>query len=108
MQRSSTRPRPGGTFTLADPSDTYGQLVYYPFQDFIDAADEGGGADRPDAGLPISPMIVATVPIGGKPTTVFIQAFERRVLTYNPNNDPAFRVEFGNIGQHYYKWRYGG
>jgi hypothetical protein len=29
------------------------------------------------------------------------------VLTYNPNNDPAFRVEFGNIGQHYYKWRYG-
>ncbi|MCA1725408.1 MAG: hypothetical protein LC748_14405, partial [Thermomicrobia bacterium] len=57
-------------------------------------------------GYPIAPVIIATVPIGGKATTVFVQAFERRVLTYNPNNDPAFRVEFGNIGQHYYRWRY--
>jgi hypothetical protein len=38
---------------------------------------------------------------------VFIQAFERRVLTYTPGNPPGFAVEFGNIGQHYYLWRYG-
>jgi hypothetical protein len=29
------------------------------------------------------------------------------VLTYTPGNPPGFAVEFGNIGQHYYLWRYG-
>ena len=35
-----------------------------------------------------------------------IQAFERRVLTYVPTNVPGFQVEMGNIGLHYYDWRY--
>ena len=39
---------------------------------------------------------------------MLIQAFERRVLTYTPSNPPAFQVEMGNIGQHYYDWRYKG
>jgi hypothetical protein len=34
------------------------------------------------------------------------QAFERRMLTYTPSNSPAFRVEMGNVGRHYYQWRY--
>ena len=38
---------------------------------------------------------------------MLIQAFERRVLTYTPGNPAAFQVEMGNIGQHYYDWRYG-
>ena len=38
---------------------------------------------------------------------ILFQVFERRVLTYNPANDPAFRVEMGNVGQHYQQWRYG-
>ena len=38
---------------------------------------------------------------------MLIQAFERRVLTYNPANAPACQVQMGNIGQHYYEWRYG-
>ena len=37
---------------------------------------------------------------------VFMQAFERRVLTYTPGNPAGFAVEFGNIGQHYAQWRY--
>ncbi len=37
---------------------------------------------------------------------VMIQAYERRVLTYVPTNPPTFQVEMGNIGQHYYDWRY--
>jgi hypothetical protein len=37
---------------------------------------------------------------------VLIQAFERRVLTYTPDNPPGFTVEYGNIGRHYYTWRY--
>jgi hypothetical protein len=58
-------------------------------------------------GLPISEAYWATVKLAGKPTTVLVQAFERRVLTYTPSNPVAFQVEWGNIGQHYYQWRYG-
>jgi hypothetical protein len=29
-----------------------------------------------------------------------------RVLTYTPSNPVAFRVEMGNVGQHYFAWRY--
>lgn len=101
-------PAPGDTFKyIADPSNHYGQVVYAPFQDFIDRLTASGVPVDQTPGYPISPVVVAQVPIGGKPTTVFVQAFERRVLTYNPNNPAAFRVEFGNIGQHYYRWRYG-
>jgi hypothetical protein len=99
----------GDTFVYQqDPSGRYGQFVYTPFIDFINRLTSSGIAIDQTPGYAISPVMVAQVPIAGKPTTVFIQAFERRVLTYNPNNDPAFRVEFGNIGQHYYRWRYGG
>ncbi|HEY0069945.1 MAG TPA: hypothetical protein VGE04_08275 [Chloroflexia bacterium] len=56
-------------------------------------------------GYPISEPYWATVKIG-KPTDVLIQLFERRVVTYNPNQTPGFRVEMNNIGQHYVKWRY--
>jgi polysaccharide biosynthesis protein PslG len=99
----------GDTFIYQqDPSGRYGQFVYAPFIDFINRLTSSGIAIDQTPGYVISPVMVAQVPIGGKATTVFIQAFERRVLTYNPNNDPAFRVEFGNIGQHYERWRYGG
>jgi hypothetical protein len=97
----------GDTFVyLQDPSHRYGQVVYAPFKDFSDRLIAAGLPVEQTPGYPIAPVIVAQINIGGKPTTVFIQAFERRVLTYNPNNPPDFRVEFGNIGQHYYRWRY--
>ena len=59
-------------------------------------------------GLPITEAYWAKVKVGGQVKDVLIQAFERRVLTYTPSNPPAFRVEWGNIGRHYYTWRYGG
>lgn len=37
-----------------------------------------------------------------------VQVFERCVLTYTADNPPAFQVEMGNIGVHYYRWRYCG
>ena len=37
---------------------------------------------------------------------VLVQAFERRVLTHAPDNPDGWRVEAGNVGQHYYQWRY--
>lgn len=58
------------------------------------------------SGLPISDAYWARVKINGVQTDVMIQAFERRVLTYVPTNVPGFEVEMGNIGLHYYDWRY--
>lgn len=58
-------------------------------------------------GYPISEPYWATVAVGGVPKHVLIQVFERRVLTYTPSNTAAFRVEMGNVGQHYFRWRYG-
>jgi hypothetical protein len=59
------------------------------------------------SGLPISEPYWASVRVGGTVKDVLIQAFERRVLTYTPSNLDPFRVEMGNVGQHYYEWRYG-
>ncbi len=60
------------------------------------------------SGLPISEAYWATVKIAGKPADVLIQAFERRVLTYVPSQPKDWQVEMGNIGLHYFEWRYGG
>ncbi|HEX2912692.1 MAG TPA: cellulase family glycosylhydrolase [Chloroflexia bacterium] len=57
-------------------------------------------------GWPLSEPYWAKVTVAGQVKDVLIQAFERRVLTYTPSNPPAFQVEMGNVGQHYYKWRY--
>ncbi len=59
-------------------------------------------------GLPISDAYWATVQIGGKNQPVMIQAFERRVLTYAPQLAREWQVQMGNIGQHYFEWRYNG
>ncbi len=58
-------------------------------------------------GLPITEPYWARVRVGGVEQDVLIQAFQRRVLTYTPTNDPAWRVEMGNVGEHYLRWRYG-
>ena len=57
-------------------------------------------------GLPVSEAYWTTVRIGGIEQDILIQAFERRVLTYTPGNSPGWEVEAGNVGQHYYQWRY--
>jgi hypothetical protein len=58
------------------------------------------------SGLPISEPYWARAKINGQVKDVMIQAFERRVLTYVPTNQAGFQVEMGNIGQHYFDWRY--
>ncbi len=57
-------------------------------------------------GRPISEPFWTTTKVAGTVQTVLVQMFERRVLTYTPTNPTAFQVEMGNVGQHYYKWRY--
>ena len=54
-----------------------------------------------------SEPFIATVKVAGTLRQVVVQVFERRVLTYTMSNPAAFKVEMGNIGQHYERWRYG-
>ncbi len=57
-------------------------------------------------GFAISEPLWAKVKIAGKQEDVLIQLFERRVLTYIPSYAPEWQVQMGNIGAHYYDWRY--
>ncbi|MDQ6602128.1 MAG: hypothetical protein M3Z19_05320 [Chloroflexota bacterium] len=58
-------------------------------------------------GLALTDPFWADVQVADIPRRILIQAFERRVLTYNSANPARFQVEFGNVGQQYYQWRYG-
>lgn len=73
------------------------------FADFRNAPDFGGHAA---IGLAITEPVWANVKVGGVQKDVLMQGFERRVLTYTPNNPDGFKVEYGNIGRAYYAWRY--
>jgi len=61
-------------------------------------------------GLPITSPFVSRIAVAGVRQQVWAQAFERRVLTLaadaQSGTPPSYRIEFGNIGQHYYQWRY--
>jgi Melibiase len=59
-------------------------------------------------GLPISEPYYTEININGKMTLALVQIFERRILTYVPDNEPAYRVQHANVGIHYYNWRYSG
>ncbi|MHB8646449.1 MAG: TolB family protein [Thermomicrobiales bacterium] len=58
-------------------------------------------------GFPITEAYWAQVRVGGIQKQVLVQAFERRVLTYTPDNPEGFKVEAGNVGHQYLRWRYG-
>jgi hypothetical protein len=64
----------------------------------------------PDAyyatGRPLAEACWASVKVNNTYRDVLIQCFERRVMTYTPGNPPGFDTEAGNVGQHYYQWRY--
>ena len=57
-------------------------------------------------GYPITEAYWAAVQVGGEPKDVLMQCFERRCLTYTPDNPDGWQVESGNVGRHYYEWRY--
>lgn len=57
-------------------------------------------------GYPITDAYWVKAKVGGVERDVMVQLFERRVLTYTPSNPAAFQVEMGNVGQHYFQWRY--
>ncbi len=55
-------------------------------------------------GLPITEPYWTQTRVGGTLRSVLMQAFERRVLTYTPDNAPAWQVEMGNVGLHFLLW----
>ena len=57
-------------------------------------------------GFPITGAFWSSVEVGGVSQDVLWQCFERRCLTYTPENEPGWQVEAGNVGLHYYEWRY--
>jgi hypothetical protein len=59
------------------------------------------------AGYPITEPYWIRIRVGGPERWALMQAFQRRVLTYSPANPPGWQVEMGNVGRHYYAWRYG-
>ena len=111
---------------LADQGVTIGYLdeitnhgIAGPFWDFMNSSgtvyENGAFVNAPlfenaffATGRPITEPYWATVLVGGTPRLVLMQCFERRCLTYTPDNAPEWRVEMGNIGLHYYAWRYEG
>jgi uncharacterized protein YkwD len=58
-------------------------------------------------GYPLTEAYWTTVKVAGVETLVLLQCFQRRCLTYTPSNPAGWQVEAGNVGQHYYDWRYG-
>ena len=76
--------------------------------------EAGRQVDRPlftpwfyGSGLPISEPYWTHSLVRGHVIDVMIQAYERRVLTFTPSNAPGWQVEMGNVGRHYFDWRYG-
>lgn len=60
-----------------------------------------------EVGMPITEAYWTSVRVDGERQDVLLQCFERRCLTYTPNNVPQWQVEMSNVGRHYYAWRYG-
>lgn len=58
-------------------------------------------------GYPISEPYWVRCKVAGEEKDILVQLFERRVLTYTPANPAGWQVEMGNVGMHYYRWRYG-
>ncbi len=59
-----------------------------------------------NTGIPLTEPYWTRAKISGKVQDVLVQGFERRVMTYAPANPEGYRVETGNVGRHYYGWRY--
>ena len=57
-------------------------------------------------GYPLTEAYWTHVLVGGTTKLVLVQVFERRVLTFTPDNPSGWQVEAGNVGQHYYNWRF--
>ncbi len=97
-----------------------GHWVAEPFWEFMNSTGTVWDADLDDyrteslfpdpfyaTGYPITEAFWAQMLLDGQPEDVLLQCFERRCLTWTPSNPAGWEVEAGNVGLHYYIWRYG-
>ena len=105
--------------TAAHYVEATGHTVASPFWEFMNSTglvSDGSmvyeGNLFPDpfyaTGYPITEAHWTKTMVGGTQKDVLVQAFERRVLTYTPDNPEGWKVESGNVGWHYHAWRYSG
>jgi hypothetical protein len=103
--------------TAAQVDPVTGHAIAAPFWEFMQARGPVLVNDRlvEDAlvadplfavGRPVSEAYWAWVRIAGAHHDVLVQCFERRCLTYAPDNPAGWQVEAGNVGLHYHAWRY--
>ncbi|WP_026370382.1 PPC domain-containing protein [Kallotenue papyrolyticum] len=112
-QTGTTAARPEATLVYYVPET--GHNIPRVFWEFLNARGPIGDGSRSDVlvdwvfamGYPISEPFWTRVKVGGVERDVLVQAFQRRVLTYTPANPAGWQVEMGNVGRHYYLWRYG-
>ncbi|RRR65685.1 MAG: hypothetical protein EI684_22395 [Candidatus Viridilinea halotolerans] len=102
--------------TISAYDESTGHNIAGVFQQFMlqQGAFMEGGRVRQGAlidpvftmGHPISDPYWIRAKIAGVEQDLLVQLFQRRVLTYVPTNPPGYQVEMGNVGQHYFQWRY--
>jgi hypothetical protein len=97
----------GGTKGVHDgmfvPFDPYlrpapGYVVAPYFWAYINRTELFPAGWLHDVGLPVTNTFMAEVIKNGEERTIFVQAFERAVLTYDMRNPAGWQVEKGNIG----------
>ncbi len=98
-----TDPSLGGYTTLAGYDDVTGHNIAGVFSDWMATRDYD---PLYVIGRPLAEPYWVRTRVAGIEEWVLVQAFERRVLTFNPANTPEWRIEMGNAGRHYYAWRY--
>ncbi len=95
---------PGGTFIPYSPTLAVapGHVVPPYFWHYMTQPSQAPGGWLHDIGLPLTEAISATVTKGALgQRTISLQAFGNVVLTYDPKNAPAYRVERANTGVDY-------
>ncbi len=96
-------PSLGGQTTLASYDDVTGHNIAGVFWDWMTTRNYDW---LYVIGRPLAEPYWVHTRVAGVEQWVLVQAFERRVLTFNPANDPEWQLEMGNAGRHYYEWRY--
>ncbi len=105
--------------TLAAYSEPLGHNIPQAMWDFL---NQKGIAQRDKAtvegqtlanwvyvmGYPITEPYWTRLKIGGVYQDALFQLYERRTLAYIPAMPKGWQVQMGNVGQHYYRWLYGG
>lgn len=98
--RGGTVVTAAGVFVPYDPQlrPAPGYLVPLPLWRFMARADLFPRGWLHAFGLPMTPAFETAVVKGGRERAITMQAFERTVLTHDPQNPAAWRVERANLG----------